>query len=254
MSYDALIIAYVRPLLLFKSPFNLLSPKSDIRCLTLGYARAMEFYHVLNRGVDKREVVLDDADRLRFLHDLFVFNDLNPALHPKIPERREEGQRRKLLVRVHAFCLMPNHFHLLLSPQIENGIPLFMKKLGMGYTKYFNERYERSGALWQGKYKRILIERDAHFLFIPYYIHLNALDLTYPEWRTGQVKDIRKALEHLNTYRWSSHLDYIGIKNFPSITQRELLSSLFETKQNYEKEITNIISDTELAKKSLILE
>lgn len=149
---------------------------------------------------------------------------------------------------------MPNHYHLLLSPVVENGIALFMKKLSMGYTKYFNERYGRSGALWQGKYKRVLIERDSHFLYIPFYIHLNALDLVYPEWRTGQVKDIRKALEYLNTYRWSSHLDYNGIRNFPSITQRELLSSLLGTKQHYEKEIIDIITDQELAQQSLILE
>jgi len=214
----------------------------------------MEFFHVLNRGVDKREVFIDDRDRVRFLHDLFVFNDQRPVIHYKRPERKDENHTRKLLVHIHAFCLMPNHYHLLLSPLVENGIALFMKKLSMGYTKYFNERYGRSGALWQGKYKRVLIERDSHFLYIPFYIHLNALDLAYPEWRTGQVKDIHKALEYLNTYRWSSHLDYNGIRNFPSITQRELLLSQFETRRDYENEIINIITDTELAQQSLILE
>lgn len=124
----------------------------------------------------------------------------------------------------------------------------------MGYAKYFNERRERSGALWQGKYKRILIERDAHFLHIPYYIHLNALDLAYPEWRSGQVKDASGALKYLNTYRWSSHLDYSGTKNFPSITHREFFSSLLGARKDYEKEICNIITDSGLARQSLTLE
>ena len=214
----------------------------------------MELSHVLNRGVDKRQVFSDDRDRARFLHDLFVFNDQQPVIHYKRPERKSENRARKLLVHIHAFCLMPNHYHLLLSPVAENGIPLFMKKLSMGYTKYFNERHGRSGALWQGKYKRIPIERDSHFLYIPYYIHLNALDLSYPEWRNGKVRDVRGALKYLNSYRWSSHPDYNEIKNFPSITQREFLSSLLGTKKNYEKELGDIITDPELAQQSLVLE
>ncbi len=206
----------------------------------------MDLYHVLNRGVEKRKVVLDDKDRLRFLHDLFVFNDQQPALHSKLPDRRTERQKRKLLVRIHAFCLMSNHYHLLLSPVVENGIPLFMKKLSMGYAKYFNERYERSGALWQGKYKRIRVARDAHFLYIPFYIHLNALDLSYPEWRNGNIKETEKALTSLEKYRWSSHLDYAGIKNFPSITDREFLSETIGSPAQYKKAITRFIGNPEL--------
>jgi len=214
----------------------------------------MEFYHILNRGVDRRKVMLDDHDRVRFIHDLFVFNDSAPALHPSQPGRREEEVVRKLLVHIHAFCLMPNHFHLLLSPAIENGISLFMKKLGMGYAKYFNERNRRTGALWQGKYKKILIEHDAHFSYIPYYIHLNALDLKFPEWREGKVKNAGSAIDFLNTYRWSSHLDYIGMRNFPSITNRGMLSSMLGTKREYKSGIRSIISDPIIAAGSLDLE
>ena len=209
----------------------------------------MDLYHVLNRGVEKRRVVENDADRLRFLHDLYAFNDQNATLNYILPNRQKE-RPRKLLVQIHAFCLMPNHYHMILSPLVENGIPLFMKKLSMGYTKYFNEKYDRSGALWQGKYKRILVERDAHFLYLPYYIHLNPLDLAFPEWREGKVKDTRKALEYLEKYRWSSHLDYMGIKNFPSITNREFLSKTLGTRAEYEKEIGQIISNRELAQES----
>ena len=214
----------------------------------------MEFYHVLNRGVEKRDVFLDDHDRVRFLHDLFVFNDQQSVLHSRQPGRTGQSQARCMLVRIHAFCLMPNHYHLLLSPLVENGIPLFMKKLSMGYTKYFNERYGRSGALWQGKYKKILIEHEAHFLYIPYYIHLNPLDLAFPEWRTGQVKDSKVALEYLRNYRWSSHLDYSGTRNFPSLTDRVSILPMLGSRRDYEREIANIISAPEIAEKSLDFE
>ncbi len=209
----------------------------------------MDLYHVLNRGVEKRTVVLDDKDRLRFLHDLYAFNDQNATLNYILPKRQEE-RVRKLLVHIHAFCLMKNHYHLILSPLVEDGIPLFMKKLSMGYAKYFNEKYERSGSLWQGRYKRVLVERDAHFLYLPYYVHLNPLDFSFPEWREGKVKNVGKTLAYLAQYRWSSHPDYLGIRNFPSITNRELLSKTLGSRSVYEREISHIISNPELAHES----
>lgn len=207
----------------------------------------MELYHVLNRGVDKRDIVIDDKDRVRFIHDLFAFNDAEATPNHILQKRHAEKRPRKMLVHIHVFCLMPNHYHLLISPLVEQGIPLFMKKLNMGYAKYFNEKYSRSGALWQGKYKKILVERDAHFNYIPYYIHLNPLDLKYPEWREGQVENCKEALKYLNSYRWSSHLDYSGHKNFPSLLQRNFLTNTLNPRENYEKEICNIISSPEIA-------
>ena len=216
----------------------------------------MEFYHLLNRGVDKRSVVLDEQDRVRFIHDLFVFNDVHASanfLHPPRPSALP-ARPRKLLVHLHAFCLMGNHYHLLVSPAVESGVSLFMKKLNMGYAKYFNEKYGRTGALWQGKYKRIRMERDAQFLYIPYYIHLNPLDLQYPGWREGKVAQVKKALAYLRTYRWSSHADYLGEKNFPSLTQRGFLSGMLGSRQKYEKEIGRIITTPSLATGSTRIE
>lgn len=207
----------------------------------------MDFMHLMGRGVEKRDIVMGDSDRLRFIHNLYAFNDSNPVENYGLPARREERQKRSLLVHIHAFCLMKNHYHLLVSEAIENGISLFMKKLNMGYTKYFNERYERSGALWQGKYRKVLITRDGHFLYIPFYIHLNPLDYTMPEWREGGVRNVREALRHLETYRWSSHLDCLGIRNFPSITRRNELQELLGTRAAYEKTIEEIISNPVLA-------
>ena len=106
----------------------------------------MEISHVLSRGVDKRKIFLDDRDYFRFIHDLFEFNDKKPVNNltyffsrqqqskdiasPYI-ENERFSRKRDLIVAIHAFCLMPNHFHLLLSPKIKNGIPKFMKKLNI---------------------------------------------------------------------------------------------------------------------------
>lgn len=214
----------------------------------------MEFWHLIGRGVDKRDVVLDDHDRLRFIHDLYVFNDLNPTPNFVVAGRHDDTRKRERLVDIHVFCLMNNHYHLLVSERIEGGISLFMRKLNMGYTKYFNEKYDRSGALWQGKYRKVLIERDAHFLYIPFYIHLNPLDYSNPEWRNGEVKDANKALKTLLKYRWSSHLDYLGIHNFPSVIRIDIISPILGTREQCENTIKDIISDPFLAGASEQLE
>jgi putative transposase len=201
----------------------------------------MELTHTLNRGVDKRNIFLDDQDRFRFIHDLFEFNDaewVNTTFYRfsrsnDIASRKIERKPRKLLVDIHAFCLMPNHYHLLLSPKVDGAIPKFMKKLNMGYAKYFNERYERKGALFEGRYKAVRVATDAHFLHLPYYIHLNPLDLFMPSWRAGEIKNYQSALKFLEQYRWSSHIDYLGKKNFPSVTNRELLIAFFDGNDGY---------------------
>lgn len=210
----------------------------------------MTLYHILSRGVDKRKIFWDEKDYLRGIHDLFEFNDVESANNltyffgkymdvrrPYI--RRGEGERtRKLLVKIHAFCFMPNHYHLLLSAAVENGIPLFMKKFNGGYAKYFNEKYERKGALFEGRYKKVTIKDEAHFIHLPYYIHLNPLDLITPEWRERKLNNFAKAMKFLSSYRWSSHLDYAGEKNFPSVTQRDFLSDFFGSQEQYKHSIT----------------
>ncbi len=203
----------------------------------------VDFYHILNRGVEKRKIVLDDGDRLRFVSDLYELNNKKVVPHPHLRDRRDPGRQR--LVHIHAWCLMDNHYHLLVSPS-ENDpthISRFAQKLGMGYAKFFNEKYSRSGVLWQGVFKKIRIERDAHFNYIPYYIHLNPLDFFMPEWRIGQVKKPLDALSYLKNYRWSSFLDYFGEKNFPSIIHTEILHDTLGPRNVQESNIVDIIQD-----------
>jgi len=216
----------------------------------------MEIYHVLNRGVDKRKIFLEDKDYLRFIHDLYEFNDEEPAPHPRYRQIQSEDVRRphinvkkerRRIVDLLAFCLMPNHYHLLLIPKKPEYLTLFMKKLNGGYAKYFNEKYRRTGTLFERRFKRILIEKEEHFTHIPYYIHCNPLDLEYPEWRNREIKNPQEAIKFLEKYRWSSHLDYLGIKNFPSVTQREFLLNVFGGEKGYKEAIENWLKSFDLA-------
>ena len=189
-----------------------------------------EIYHLYNRGVEKRIICTDDKDRVRFIKSLQVFNTTAPATNLHRDSLFEvELQTGKLphgkpLVEILAFCLMPNHYHLMARQISKNGITEFMRKLGTGYTNYFNLRHDRVGHLFQGRFKAIVLEKEAHFVHLPHYIHLNPLDLFMPGWRGGKVKNVEKALVSLQKYRWSSLPDYLGMHNFPKVTQRMFLT------------------------------
>ena len=223
-----------------------------------------EIFHVLNRGVDNREIFLDEEDYFRFIHNLFEFNDPSPVFNLSYYLNRLQSidfvnqyikKPRKLIVEILAFCLMPNHFHLLLRQREEGGLTKFMRKIGVGYANYFNQKYQRSGALFQGRFKLILVKEETHFIHLPYYIHFNPLDLKMPDWREGEIENYQNAIKFLESYRWSSHLDYLSKKNFPSVTQREFLLKIFGGSENYKRGIENWLKEMNLVKmKQLLLE
>lgn len=210
-----------------------------------------ELFHVLNRGVDGRDIFLDSSDYVRFLHNLYEFNDTRPALQSDRRLSSNVGftkpNIRKRIVDIHGWCLMKNHYHLLLSERIEYGLTLFLRKLNIGYANYFNQQEKRTGTLFQGRTKKVLIEREPHFLYILHYLHLNPLDYLKgaTEWRhrsRGGIRNARNALSYLDEYRWSSYLDYTGRKNFPSI----LTTSFFhESLGDYSKALADYLHDAE---------
>lgn len=212
---------------------------------------------------------MDKQDHYRFIHDLFEFNNVNPSesvgrLFSKMSDLRsptnlkKAKKPRKLIVDVLAFCLMPNHYHLVIEAENKEKLIRFMRKLNIGYAKYFNKKYKRTGALFEGRYKSVPIETHAHFVHLPYYVHLNPLDMVVPEWRERKIdaKSYKKAVDFLQSYRWSSHLDYCGKKNFPSVTQREFLLKFFGGEVKYEKSILSWLKDMDLNSldKSVVLD
>lgn len=210
-----------------------------------------QIYHVYNRGVEKRNIFSADKDYFRFIHDLFEFNDEDPTFNvayyfnsgtKKIESQHieKENKPRKLLVEILIFTLMPNHFHLLLRQKKEKGIVRFMQKLGTGYTNYFNTKYKRVGGLFQGRFKAALVSEEAHFIHLPFYIHTNPLDLIYG---SSTPIDWREQEKFLENYRWSSYPDYIGKKNFPSVTSREFLLKFFGGEKEYAKTTRNWLKE-----------
>lgn len=188
---------------------------------------------------------MDDEDYYRFIHTLYEFNDESPVVNVKyhfnpvtMNERPPQGSRerrpRKLLVEILLFTLMPNHFHLLLRQRENNGIVKFMQKLGTGYTMYFNQKYQRVGGLFQGRFKAIHIDREVHFTYLPHYIHSNPLSLNYGG---------SPSIAFLENYRWSSFPDYIGKKNFPSATKRGFLLNIFGGEKKYKELTRELLND-----------
>ena len=195
----------------------------------------MELYHVLNRGVEKRDLFLDSRDYARFVHDMYEFNDTRRAQNTRrIPMTGfvNPSLGRERIVDIHGWCLMKNHYHLLLSECRTGGISLFMKKLNIGYANYFNERYSRSGSLFQGRTKKKHVDSDAYFLHILNYIHLNPLDYLEgaKDWRLRKISNSYSAMEYLKSYRWSSFLDYCDMKNFPSVLTQDVFNEICSEK------------------------
>ena len=197
----------------------------------------MDLWHVMNRGVEGQDLFIDSGDYVRFVHNLYEFNDATPAFAPARRRgfadvdnsnvRLTKSYIRQKIVEIHGWVQMKNHYHLLLSELVEGGLTMFLRKLNIGYAKYFNERHGREGTLFRSRTKKVLVERHAHFLYILHYIHLNPLDyLKGAEgWRERSKINIvsaQEALAYLETYRWSSYLDYAGTKNFPSLITKDL--------------------------------
>lgn len=224
----------------------------------------MEIYHAVNRGVEGRDIFMDSQDYGRFVHELYEFNDTKPAdnlyrlFDPGMKDLRGLSFRRtrERLVDIHGWCLMRNHFHLLLSERVEGGITRFLMKVNVGYAKYFNARYQRLGTLFSGRTKKVRIERQAHFLYILHYIHLNPLDYLFgaEKWRerdAGTLLDFAAAAAHLRKYRWSSYLDYIGVRNFPSVLTTSLFSA---TPKAYARELNEHLAEAAFDATGLTLE
>ena len=133
-----------------------------------------ESYHIFNRGVDKRDVFLDKEDYLRFYQSLYLFNTIEPVINFDSARVKSKNQvEQETLVEVVAYSLLPNHYHLILKQNFENGISEFMRRVSTGYTSYFNQKNERSGSLFQGRFKRVHINSDALYNYIFAYVNEN---------------------------------------------------------------------------------
>jgi len=204
-----------------------------------------EIYHIYNRGVEKRNIFQQISDYFRFIFCLYELNDKALVkMRVRIRERKERkytgatrATEKEPLVEIIAFCLMPNHYHLVLRQLADKGISLFMKKLADSHVGYFNQKYDRKGmgSLFQGRFKAVHVKTDEQLINLICYIFTNPIELLEKRWKEIGVKNPQKAIQYLESYRWSSYLDCIGKLNFPSVTQRDSLIKVFGGSANIKK-------------------
>lgn len=182
-----------------------------------------EYYHIYNRGNEKRKIFTKAWDYKRFQKTFYYyqFNSLRQSFSKftKADLGLFKPDSEKRIVEVVCYCLMPNHFHFLMRQLQENGISKFVGQLSNSYTKYFNTKYKRIGSLFQGTFKAVHINTDEQLLHVSRYIHLNPV-----------VSGIVKKPE---SYRWSSYLEYIRNKPFYSSPQEIL--NFFSSPKKYQE-------------------
>lgn len=142
------------------------------------------YYHIYNRGVEKRNIFFDKHDYRRFLETVDFYRKtptpmkLSDFRRGKIQLKKIESQED--LVRIFCYCLMPNHFHILVEQLADNGVSTFMRKFSDSYTRYLNTKRKRIGPLFQGPFKAKLIDSEAYLLQVSKYIHKNSNELEFP--------------------------------------------------------------------------
>jgi len=172
-----------------------------------------EFYHLYNRGNNKRSIFVDNRDRDRFVKLLYLCNRDRQIVYKEyeskpLHELVEEFKNDEPLVAIGAYCLMPNHFHIFVKEIMENGISTFMQKFATAYSMYFNKRNAHSGTLFEGRFKSSHVKNDNYLKYLFAYIHLNPIKLIDSHWKESGVEDLEGAKRFLDTYIYSSYLDY----------------------------------------------
>lgn len=172
-----------------------------------------EYYHLYNRGVDKRVVYSNASEYRRFLAYLYMLNNrdvVDPSNFFRSHNIAEAFQleRGQPLVALGAFCLMPNHFHLYITPLVEGGISKFMQRVQTAYTKYFNEKHNRTGALFGGTFKAEHVKNNNHAKYLFSYIHLNPAKLRDPQWKSRSARNWKSLQSYVAQYPYSSYREY----------------------------------------------
>ncbi|MEK7128282.1 MAG: transposase [Patescibacteria group bacterium] len=180
-----------------------------------------EYYHIYNRGNGKNKIFNSDEDYDRFCKLLFISNsERSFTFRDSIVDQKINAwdfERGEPLVEICAWVLMPNHFHIILISHRSdlweekfNPITEFMRKLSTAYAMYFNKKHNRTGSLFEGKFKSKHVGEDNYFNYLFSYIHLNPIKLIQSDWQENGIKNKKEATEYLKNFRYSSFQDFYG--------------------------------------------
>jgi|SRR3989344_880377 len=195
---------------------------------------AGEYYHVCGRGNNKQEIFHNDRDYIRFLAYLLcdqadtlvdideVMERLGKNTENLLDADVAERIARDRYVELVGFCLMPNHYHLILLNKNVEGISRYMQRTLNGYTRYSNVKYERVGHVFQGPFKAVRVESNEQLVYLSAYVHLNAKEL--PGWR-----------DNPHQYPWSSYKDYLGGTTYQGLLKPEIVLGQFDKPSEYHR-------------------
>ncbi len=205
-----------------------------------------ETYHIYNRGNSKNVIFHDKQDYERFLKMLYLCNGTKKFKAKdfiKINKNMFNVDRGDQLVDVVCYVLMPNHFHIVLNchknntirtdKNIESNISVFMKRLSFAYARYYNNKYKRSGSLFEGKFKAEHVSDSNYLKYLFSYIHLNPVKLIQNNWKEVGIEDFKRTNSFLNDYEQSSFKDYFNLpRKFSGaekiINKKEFLNKIEE--------------------------
>jgi hypothetical protein len=212
-----------------------------------------EYYHIYNRGNNKQIIFLDDEDRERFIKLLYLCNSTKSVnFKENIVQAKINAwnfDRGNQLVAIGAWVLMPNHFHLYItslpkqgfgnsSKNEQNNITHFMSKLCTAYSKYFNKKYNRTGSLFEGKFKSVHVKDEIQAKYLFSYIHLNPIKLIQSDWKEVGIKNKTESINFLNTYKWNSYHDYLNSNRVENIIlNKNVFPDYFKDQNVFKNEI-----------------
>lgn len=194
-----------------------------------------EYYHVFNRGVNKQVIFYDKNDWNRFLFLATLFQSpTNFKNISRFSKNFTESVQHRVLhttlntekivrdryVELVAFCIMPNHFHLILKEEKEGGISQYMQRVLNSYTKYFNTKYQKSGHLFQGPYKAVHVESNDQLLYLSAYIHRNP-------------RELKNWINKEEYYLYSSYMDFVNENRWGKLLCTDIIMEQFKNKKDY---------------------
>jgi len=186
--------------------------------------------HIYNRGNNREKIFHDEQDYKAFLFRIGLALEIDAEILQKenltsVPYSRIRINGNKNLFKLHAFCLIPNHFHLLIEQCGDVSISKLISQICTSYSMYTNKKHKRVGHVFQDCFKAVLIENSSQLMWVSSYIHTNAV-------KDGLVK-------HPKDYKWSSYNDFAFDRNLPIVT-KDLILGTFGDKKNFMEQNSHV--------------
>lgn len=196
-----------------------------------------EYYHIFNRGIRKQEIFREKRDWARLLFSILTFQSpvifdnisrdlkdflplIDRSVQHRVLNKKMSGVVKERAVELVAFCLMPNHFHLLVKQTGEKGVSQYLQRIQNSYTKFFNTKYKTSGHLFQGPFRAVHIEDNNQLLYTSAYIHLNP-------------RENRHLKNKIEKYPWSSYSDYFS-NRWSDLICPQIILEQFKSSDEYQ--------------------